>query len=109
MTITKQKIVERNELQITLIKTFEFTSYVMGYDVYKDRWTPVKGEMLKGVVEPKNKEDKFCCCNHENVVIMLDIYQNIKLQDSFHFLQACDTNSCSLEITGKTINQGDRK
>ena len=65
MTITKQKIVERNELQITLIKIFEFTSYVMGYHVYKDRWTPVKGEMLKRVVEPKNKEDKFCCCNHE--------------------------------------------
>ena len=31
----------------------------MGYHVYKDRWTPVKGEMLKVVVEPKTKEGKF--------------------------------------------------
>ena len=31
----------------------------MGYHVYKDRRTPVKGEKLKAVVEAKNKEDKF--------------------------------------------------
>ena len=31
----------------------------MGYYVYKGRWTPVKGEMIKAVVEPKNKEDRF--------------------------------------------------
>ena len=31
----------------------------MGYHVYKDRWTPVKGEKLKAVVGVKNKEDKF--------------------------------------------------
>ena len=59
MTITPQKIIEKNEFQITLFKTFEFTSYVMGYHIYKDRWAPVTGEMLKAVVEPKNKEDKF--------------------------------------------------
>ena len=57
--ITPQEIVKQNELQINLLKAFEFTSYVMGYHVYKDRWTPVKCEMLKVVVEPKNKEDKF--------------------------------------------------
>ena len=27
----------------------------------------------------------------------------------FYFLGACDTNTCSLEITGKAINQGDGK
>ena len=26
-----------------------------------------------------------------------------------NFLQGCDTNTCSLEITGKAINQGDGK
>ena len=26
-----------------------------------------------------------------------------------YFLQGCDTNTCSLEITGKAINQGDGK
>ena len=28
-TITTQNIVEQNELQITLLRTFEFTQYVM--------------------------------------------------------------------------------
>ena len=50
--ITPQEIVKQNELQINLFKAFEFTLYVMGYQVCKDRWTPA-------VVEPKNKEDKF--------------------------------------------------
>ena len=59
MKITPQKIVEKNELQITLLKRFELTSYVMGYHAYKDCWTPVKDEMLKAIVEPKNKHDNL--------------------------------------------------
>ena len=31
----------------------------MKYHLYKGRWTPVKSQMLKAIVEPKNKEDKF--------------------------------------------------
>ena len=57
--ITPQEIVKQNELQMNLLKAGEFTSYVMGYHVYKDHWTLVKSEMLKAAVEPKNKEDKF--------------------------------------------------
>ena len=71
--ITPQKKVEQNELQITLLKRFELTSYVMGYHAYKNRWTPVKDKMLKAIVEPKNKHDKFA------VAIMKDdffFYQN---------------------------------
>ena len=34
----------------------------MGYHVYKDRWTPVKG----AVVEPKNKYDKFAVAIEKN-------------------------------------------
>ena len=59
VTISPNKIVEHDNLHITLPKTLEFTSYVMGYHVFKDRWTYVKGELLKAVVEPKSKEDKF--------------------------------------------------
>ena len=40
--ITPQEIIKQNELQINLLKAFEFMSYVMGYHVYKDRWTLVK-------------------------------------------------------------------
>ena len=110
--ITPQEIVKQNELQINLLKTFEFTSYVMGYHVYKDRWIPVKSEMLKAVVEPKNKEDKFA------VAVMKDdcLVGNLPKEKTgrfakiiFYFLQACNLNTCSVEITGKAINQGDVK
>ena len=61
MTITPQKILEQNELQLALLKTFEFTSYVMAFHVFKDCWTHVKGEMLKAVIEPKIKRtNRFC-------------------------------------------------
>ena len=83
----------------------------MGYHVYKDRWTPVKSEMLKAVVEPKN-EDKFA------VAIMKDdclVGHLLKEKTGkfakiiFYFLQPCDLNTCSVEITGKAINQGNGK
>ena len=61
MTITPQKILEQNELQLALLKTFEFTSYVMAFHVFKDCWTHVKGEMLKAVIEPKIKRTNRLC------------------------------------------------
>ena len=84
----------------------------MGYHVYKDRWTPVKDEMLKAVVEPRNKEDKFA------IAIMKDdclVGHRPKEKTGksakiiFYFLQACDLNTYSVEFTGKAINQGDGK
>ena len=55
---------------------------------YKDRWTLVKGEMLGNL--SKEKTGRFA-------------------KIIFYFLQACDTNTCSLEIIGKAVNQGDGK
>jgi len=68
--IAPHKIVEQNKLQIVLNKTFEFTSYVMGYHEYKDRWTPVKSETLKAVMEPKNKRNKFAVAVMKNEVLV---------------------------------------
>ena len=65
MTITPQKILEQNELQLALLKTFEFTSYVMAFHVFKDCWTNVKGEMLKAVIEPKIKRTNRLCDDEE--------------------------------------------
>ena len=71
----------------------------MRYHVYKDRWTLVKGELLKAVVEPKNKEGKFA------VAIIKDdfLVGNLSKEKPgrfakiiFYFLRACDTNTCSL-------------
>ena len=82
MVITSHKIVEQNELHLNfeLHKTFEFTSYVMGYHEYKDCWTPVKSEMLKAVMEPKNKTDKFAVAVMK-MTVWSDIYQKKKQED----------------------------
>ena len=110
--ITPQEIVKQNELQINLLKTFEFTSYVMEYHVYKDRWIPVKSENVKSGCRAKNKEDKFA------VAVMKDdcLVGHLPKEKTgrfakiiFYFLQACNLNTCSVEITGKAINQGDEK
>ena len=37
---------------------FEFQSYVIGYHVYKDIWTPTLGEKLSTVTETENHHDK---------------------------------------------------
>ena len=56
----------------------------------------MKGEILKAVVQPKNKEDKFA------VVIVKDDYlvENLSKEKTgrfakiiFYFLQACETNT----------------
>ena len=108
--ITPHKIVEQNELQIVLHKIFEFTSYVMGYHEYKDCWTPVKSEMVKAVMEPKNKTDKFAVAVMKNDCLVGHLPKEKTGRFAkmiFYFLRACDSNTCSVEIVGKAINQGD--
>ena len=68
--------------------------------------------MLKAVVQPKYKEDIFavaimnddCLAGHlskEKTGIFAKII--------FYFVRACDTNTSTLEITGKATNQRDRE
>ena len=72
----------------------------------------LKSEMLKAVVEPKSKEDKFAAAimKDDCLVGHLPKEKTGKFAKIiFYFLQACDLNTCSVEITGKAINQGDGK
>ena len=84
----------------------------MGYHEYKDCWTPVKSEMLKAVMEPKNKTDKFAVAVMKNDCLVGHLPQEKTGRFAkviFYFLRACDSNTCSVEIVGKAINQGDGK
>ena len=73
--ITPYKIEKRNELPITLIKTFEFTSFVIGYHVYKDPWTLEWRKKLKAINKPTNAEDKFAVPIMKRMIVWLCIYQ----------------------------------
>ena len=99
--ITPDKIVEQNE---NLHKTFEFTCYVTGYHEYKGRLTPVKSEMLKAVMEPKTKADKFALAVMKNDFLVGHLLKGKTGRFAkmvFYFLRACDSNTCSVEIVGK--------
>ena len=72
------------------------TSYVTGYLVYQDRWIPVKVGMLKAVVEPKNKEDKFAAAIMKNDYFVGHLSKENTGRFAkiiFYFLRACDTNT----------------
>ena len=84
----------------------------MGYHEYKDCWTPVKSEMLKAVMEPKNKTDKFTVAVMKNDCLVGHLPKEKTGRFAkmiLYFLRACDSNTCSVEIVGKAINQGDGK
>ena len=109
--ITPHEIVEQNELQIVLNKTFEFASYVMGYHEYKDRWTPVKSEMLKAVMEPKSNTNKFAVAVMKNDFLVGHLPKRKTGRFAKRFSTSFEpySNTCSVEIVGKAINRGDRK
>ena len=52
----------------------------MGYQVYEDRWTPVKGQMLKAVVEPKIKSTNLLLRSWR-MIGWSDVYQKKTLED----------------------------
>ena len=71
-------------------------------------WTLVKCEMLKAVIEPKNKECKFA------VAIMKDdfLVRNLSKEETgrfakiiFYFLRACDTNTSSVVLQMRSSDQ----
>ena len=49
------------------LQTFEFSSYICGYHVYKDVWIPVMEEMLLLRREPTNETDRNAL-NEDGVV-----------------------------------------
>ena len=68
--------------------------------------------MLTTVLEPTNIEDKFADAvfKGDRLVGHLPLERTGKFAKTvFHFLRANISNKCSVEVTGKAINQGDGK
>ena len=68
--------------------------------------------MLKAVVEPKSKENKFAAATKRDGCLVGHLPKEKTGRFAkiiFYFLQAYDLNTWSMEITGKAINQGDGK
>ena len=50
------------ELQIVVTTNFEIDSFIKGYHVHKNSWTPKAGEELSTEREPENLVDKYAVC-----------------------------------------------
>ena len=90
--------------------SFEIDSYIKGYHVYKDIWTPELHENLKTVPEPTNLVDKYAVCvlRHETIVGHLKLGDNGRFAKTiFYYLRADTRNSCSVVVKGKAVNLGD--
>ena len=94
------------------MERFEIESFVKGYHVYRQAWTPIISERLTAVQEPTNLVDKYAVCILKNghVVGHLEKGQTGKLAKTmFYFLRADDQCSCVVVIRGKPVNLGGRE
>ena len=100
-------------LEIILLKNFETKSTIMGFHVYRTKWKPVIGKVLKTRMEPTNEVDKYAVAvidEKENVVGHLPKGTSGKYAKTiFYFLKSDPLNNCVAKVTGKAINLGDDK
>lgn len=101
---------EDDPIPLIIMSSTELESYVKGYHVYKDIWTPVVNEELKTEMEPGNVKDKYAVCVKKNTSIVghLPLGTNGKFAKMiFFFLRADQDAKCNVVITGKAVNLGD--
>ena len=91
--------------------SFEIDSYIKGYHVYKDIWTPELHENLNWAVpEPTILVDKYAVCvlRHETIVGHLKLGDNGRFAKTIFYCLRADTRySCSVVVKGKAVNLGD--
>ena len=106
-------IVSSNILPIVVLKNFEIELFVMGYHVYKSIWIQTKDEHLHAVMRVTNELDKYGVAaqtDDSKVVGHLLLGKSSKFAKSiFYYLKTSENNVCIVVVTGKPVNQGDRK
>ena len=91
-------------------RILKISSWIRGFHVYKDWWTPKCGEILHLQPEPENAEDKnaVAVLKESQVVRHIPFHlANTKNCTGIvtHFISK-PTNQGSVEIYGKAINRG---
>ena len=86
------------------LETFEFSSYIRGYHVYKEVWMPAMEEMLLLRREPTNETDRnaVAVLNEDGVVGHVPF----NLAPVFSSLLRRELNKGFAKVTGQRINRG---
>ena len=86
--------------------SFEIDSYIKGYHVYKDIWTPELHVNLKAVPEPTNLVDKYAVCvlRHETIVGHLKLgTMDVLRKQSFTICELTHVTRALLSLKGKLL------
>ena len=86
------------------LQVFEIDSYVRGYHVYMDVWSPVIGETLLVKREPSNVKDQHAVAIVKEDAVVGHVPYNIAPRFS-QFLRR-DVNKAFAEVTGEKVNRG---
>ena len=104
-------IVSPNILPIVILKRFEIEAFVMGCHVYKPIWFPTKDKHLHAGMQATKGLDKYAVAvqtEDSKVVGHLTLGKSGKFAKTI-FCNVCESNVCVAVVTGKPVNQGNRK
>ena len=79
--MVKKKDVEEEIPIYTCFSSYEFSSFIRGYNVYQHFWTPIEGETYSCTREPGNEQD----CNAVAVMYEDRVVGHIPLAISYPF------------------------
>ena len=100
------------DLPIPIIKEKEYQieSFVMGYYVYRNIWSPKEKDILNTEIEPSNVMDKFAVVIKNNTITAGHLPKGKTgrfCKTVFYFLKI-ENISCKVVITSpKAVNLGD--
>ena len=113
MDLVSMDVNNKEPMEIILLTYFEIESTVMGFQVYRNNWEAVIGEVLKTFMEPQNEVDKYSVAvvnNENNVIGHLSKEKSGKYAKTiFYFLKTDAWNIHHVKITGKAVNLEDNK
>ena len=90
--------------------SFNLDSFIKGYHVYQDVWSPELQEMLSAVPEPRNIVEKYAVSVQRDDEVVGHLMKGKSgrfAKTIFYFLRADKKNDCTVVVTGKAINRGD--
>ena len=90
--------------------SFNLDSFIKGYHVYQEVWSPELHEMLSAVQEPRNIVDKYAVSVQRDGEVVGHLMKGKSCRFAktiFYFLSADKKNDCTVVVTGKAINRGD--
>ena len=89
--------------------SFNLDSFIKGYHVYQEVWSPELHEMLGTVPEPRNIVDKYAVSVQRDDDVVGHLMKGKSgrfAKKIFYFLRADKKNHCTVVVTGKAINRG---